>query len=127
MEQMAGRCLGCPWRAVLSATMCQLPWPTGQGDGPLATGLSHRPADLTNRFHTAPGEGDGYLFWRISEGGMVSPFREMESAMPPFKHLNEQDRWTILTYVHHAFHGGFPKSHMEDVEGHEHEAHEHKH
>lgn len=81
---------------------------SGQGNGPAAAGLAHKPADLINNFHEAPGKGDDYLFWRISEGGQVSPFREMQSAMPSFKRLSEQDRWAILTYVHQRFHGGFP-------------------
>ena len=80
---------------------------TGQGNGPAAAGLAHKPADLTNHFHNAPGDGDGYLFWRISEGGQVPPFKGMQSAMPPFKSLSEADRWAILTYVHQRFHGGF--------------------
>ena len=41
----------------------------GKGTGPAASALEHAPADLTNNFHTAPGKGDGYLFWRVSEGG----------------------------------------------------------
>ncbi len=87
----------------------------GRGDGPVAAGLAHKPADLTNHFHNAPGDGDGYLFWRISEGGQVPPFNAMQSAMPSFKHLSEDDRWAILTYVHQRFHGGFPKPHMQEA------------
>ncbi len=84
----------------------------GNGKGPAAAGLAHAPADLTNHFHTAPGQGDAYLFWRVSEGGMVEPFRGMKSAMPPFKTLlSEQEIWDVLTYVHQKFHGGFPDMH----------------
>ena len=102
---------------------------SGKGDGPVAAGLPHQPADLTNHFHTAPGEGDGYLFWRISEGGQVAPFKDMQSAMPPFKHLSEDDRWAILTFVHQRFHGGFPPKHMAENEAHGHgeEGHGHGH
>jgi len=93
----------------------------GKGTGPAAAGLAHPPADLTNHFHTAPGKGDGYLFWRISEGGVVEPFRSMKSAMPAFKaQLSEEQRWDLLTYVHKAFHGDFPEE-LED----EHKAHNH--
>ncbi len=82
---------------------------SGKGDGPAGTALEHAPADLTNHFHSAPGQGDGYLFWRISEGGVVEPFRSQKSAMPPFKSvLSEQQRWEVLSYVHQEFHGGFP-------------------
>lgn len=83
----------------------------GKGRGPAAAGLEHKPADLTNHFHLAPGNGDGYLYWRVSEGGVVEPFRPMKSAMPSFKAiLSETQRWDVLTYIHHKFHGGFPKS-----------------
>jgi hypothetical protein len=50
----------------------------GKGRGPGAAGLPHAPADLTHHFHRAPGDGDAYLFWRVSEGGQVEPFRSME-------------------------------------------------
>jgi mono/diheme cytochrome c family protein len=80
----------------------------GKGTGPGATGLPHVPADLTHHFHRAPGDGDAYLFWRVSEGGQVEPFRSMRSTMPAFKTvLSEDQRWDVLAYVHAQFHGGF--------------------
>ncbi len=79
----------------------------GRGTGPFAKSLEHAPADLTNHFHTAAGKGDQYLYWRISEGGTVAPFVAMNSAMPAFKGmLSESQRWSILTYIHQAFHRG---------------------
>ena len=82
----------------------------GKGNGPVAASLKHPPADLTNHFHTSPGKGDGYLFWRISEGGMVEPFRSQGSAMPAFKSsLSEKERWQVLVYIHQEFHQGFPE------------------
>lgn len=79
----------------------------GRGTGPLAKSLEHAPADLTNHFHTAAGKGDQYLYWRISEGGTVAPFDAMNSAMPAFKGmLSMSQRWSILTYIHQAFHRG---------------------
>ncbi|WP_426417778.1 c-type cytochrome [Aestuariirhabdus sp. LZHN29] len=81
---------------------------SGRGTGPIASGLKHPPADLTNHFHEAPGKGDAYLYWRVSEGGAVEPFASMDSAMPAFKNvLSEQQRWSVLVYVHQAFHKGF--------------------
>lgn len=78
----------------------------GRGDGPLAAGLPHPPADLTRHFHTDR-RGDAYLFWRVSEGGAVEPFRGMGSAMPAFKNtLSEAQRWDVLAYVHAFFHLG---------------------
>jgi len=84
----------------------------GKGSGPAAAGLPHAPADLTHHFHRAPGDGDAYLFWRVSEGGLVEPFRSMQSTMPAFKSvMTEDQRWDVLAYVHARFHEGFmPKS-----------------
>jgi mono/diheme cytochrome c family protein len=84
----------------------------GKGTGPAAKGLPHPPADLTHHFHRAPGDGDAYLFWRVSEGGQVEPFTSMQSVMPAFKSvLSEDQRWDVLAYVHAKFHEGFlPKS-----------------
>ncbi len=83
----------------------------GKGTGPLASSLEHAPADLTNHFHQSPGNGDAYLYWRVSEGGMVEPFVSMKSAMPSFKmNLSEADRWDVLIYVHQTFHKSFLNS-----------------
>jgi mono/diheme cytochrome c family protein len=80
----------------------------GKGTGPVAKGLPHPPADLTHHFHRAPGDGDAYLFWRVSEGGQVEPFKSSQSAMPAFKTiLSEDQRWDVLAYVHAEFHKGF--------------------
>src|SRR5215510_6312556 len=80
----------------------------GKGTGPVAKGLPHPPADLTHHFHRAPGDGDAYLFWRVSEGGQVEPFKSSQSTMPAFKHvLSEGQRWDVLAYVHAEFHKGF--------------------
>ncbi len=82
----------------------------GRGTGPLAASLAHRPADLTNHFHRPPHDGDAYLFWRVSEGGTVEPFRGMGSAMPAFKQvLSEDERWDVLAYVHAFFHLGLAR------------------
>lgn len=82
----------------------------GKGTGPLAASLPHAPADLTNHFHTRPGEGDAYLFWRVSEGGLVEPFKSAQSAMPGFKNnLSAEQRWDVLAYVHTYFHLGLAK------------------
>jgi mono/diheme cytochrome c family protein len=85
----------------------------GRGTGPAAKGLPHPPADLTNHFHNKPGDGDAYLFWRVSEGGMVEPFKSMQSTMPPFKTaLSADQRWDVLAYVHRQFHRGFKSESM---------------
>jgi mono/diheme cytochrome c family protein len=80
----------------------------GRGMGPAAKTLPHAPADLTHHFHMQPGDGDAYLFWRVSEGGTVEPFKSMKSTMPAFKSvLSEDQRWDVLAYVHAQFHKGF--------------------
>ena len=80
----------------------------GKGQGPAAKGLPHAPADLTHHFHRAPGDGDAYLFWRVSEGGQVEPFKSSRSTMPAYKSvLSEEERWDVLAYVHAQFHKGF--------------------
>jgi mono/diheme cytochrome c family protein len=80
----------------------------GKGTGPVAKGLPHPPADLSHHFHRAPGDGDAYLFWRVSEGGQVEPFKSSQSAMPAYKTvLSEDQRWDVLAYVHAQFHKGF--------------------
>ncbi|WP_207062015.1 cytochrome c [Motiliproteus sp. SC1-56] len=82
--------------------------PQGKGKGPIAKALSHPPADLTHHFHHADGRGSAYLFWRVSEGGGVEPFKSRNSAMPAFEQvLSERQRWDVLTYIHQAFHYGF--------------------
>ncbi|GAB4360928.1 MAG: hypothetical protein Kow006_31210 [Gammaproteobacteria bacterium] len=87
----------------------------GRGTGPASNSLSHKPADLTSHFHRGPGMGDGYLFWRVSEGGTVEPFKSSGSAMPAFKSvLSERERWDVLTYVHQLFHRSFSGTHDED-------------
>ena len=98
----------------LFQTHCQLcHGPDGKGTGPGAKGLPHAPADLNNHFHMKPGDGDAYLFWRVSEGGMVEPFKSMKSAMPAFKTvLSEDQRWDVLAYVHDQFHKGFKSETM---------------
>ena len=80
----------------------------GLGTTAFAKTLPHPPADLMHHFHLHPGEGDAYLYWRVSEGGMVEPFKSAGSLMPAFKTLlSEDERWDVLAYVCAAFHRGF--------------------
>jgi mono/diheme cytochrome c family protein len=76
----------------------------GKGKGPGAAGLPQAPADHTLHFYRASGDGDAYLFWRVSEGGQVEPFKSMQSVMPAFKTvLTEDQLWDVLAYVHAKF------------------------
>ncbi|MDX1594896.1 MAG: cytochrome c [Gammaproteobacteria bacterium] len=80
----------------------------GQGTGVAADSLEHPPADLTSHLHSRYGNNDGYLFWRVTKGGTVEPFKSRDSAMPAFENvLTEQQRWDVLAYVHDVYHQGF--------------------
>ena len=66
----------------------------GKGDGPAATSLDPKPQDLVT---IGPSMSDGYLFWRISDGGLQAPF---QSAMPAWKTiLNEEQTWHVVAYL----------------------------
>ncbi len=68
----------------------------GHGDGPGATGLDPKPADLGDH-EMMEMMSDGYLFWRVSKGGAGDPFN---SAMPVWENtLSEDQRWQVITYV----------------------------
>ena len=62
---------------------------SGKGDGAAAAALPPpKPADWTSSKVAA--ETDGELFWKISNG---------RGAMPPWKHLPENDRWDLVNYI----------------------------
>jgi mono/diheme cytochrome c family protein len=70
-------------------TNCQSCHGSGKGDGPAAAALPPpKPADWTSA--KVGKETDGELFWKISNG---------RGAMPPWKHLPENDRWDIVNYI----------------------------
>lgn len=67
---------------------------TGQGDGPAAGGLEPKPRNLAIEQSLLD---DSYLFWRISEGGLMEPFR---SVMPAWKGLlSEEHIWQIISFL----------------------------
>jgi mono/diheme cytochrome c family protein len=67
----------------------------GHGDGPAASALDPAPQNLAN---SQKENSDDYLFWRISEGGMMEPFK---SAMPSWKSvLSEEQIWDIIGFIH---------------------------
>ena len=61
---------------------------SGKGDGVAAAALNPKPADWTSA--RVQSESDGELFWKISNG---------RGAMPPWKHLPENDRWALIQYI----------------------------
>ena len=73
---------------------------TGDGRGPGAVNLQVKPADLTDARMVAEMPGN-YWVWRVSEGGLVEPFRSKGSAMPAWKgELSMGDRWAVIAYSH---------------------------
>ncbi len=62
--------------------------PGGKGDGPAAVALNPKPANWTSK--AVQDESDGELFWKISNG---------RGAMPPWKHLPENDRWSVIHFI----------------------------
>jgi mono/diheme cytochrome c family protein len=72
----------------------------GDGKGPGSANLSLKPADLTDARMVADMPGN-YWFWRVSEGGLVEPFKAKGSAMPAWKgELSVSDRWAVIAYAH---------------------------
>jgi mono/diheme cytochrome c family protein len=67
----------------------------GQGDGAEAVGFSPGPGDLTRA--EIAGTSDGYLFWRITDGGVFEPFK---SNMPAWGTLlSETELWELVSYL----------------------------
>jgi mono/diheme cytochrome c family protein len=63
--------------------------PGGKGNGPAAAALPPpKPADWTSA--RVASETDGEIFWKISNG---------RGAMPPWKHLPENQRWQLVNYI----------------------------
>ncbi len=72
----------------------------GDGKGPGAANLPLKPADLTDAKMVAEMPGN-FWYWRVSEGGLVEPFKSKGSAMPAWKgELSQSDRWAVIAYAH---------------------------
>jgi mono/diheme cytochrome c family protein len=72
----------------------------GRGDGPAAAALPLKPPDLRDQGMVGEMAGN-YWFWRVSEGGLVEPFRSQGSIMPAWKdELSVEDRWAVIAYQH---------------------------
>ena len=62
---------------------------SGKGDGPAAAALPPpKPANWTG--DAVQKQSDGEIFWKISNG---------RGAMPPWKHLPDNERWEIVNYI----------------------------
>lgn len=68
----------------------------GKGDGPGAAGLDPKPATLADGM-MMNSLSDGYLFWRVSKGGMMEPFNSAMIAWDGA--LTEEQRWEVISYV----------------------------
>lgn len=67
---------------------------TGEGDGPAAGGLEPPPKNLAVEIDTLS---DAYLFWRISDGGLMAPFN---SVMPNWRGIMDEEQiWQVITYL----------------------------
>lgn len=66
--------------------------PEGRGDGAAGKGLPIAPGNLRDKDLQAMS--DGYLFFRITEGGAA-----IGSAMPAHKHLTDDQRWQLVAFI----------------------------
>lgn len=67
---------------------------TGEGDGLAGAGLEPEPENLSRNQSNLS---DAYLFWRISEGGLIEPFN---SLMPAWKGLMSDEKiWQVVSYL----------------------------
>jgi mono/diheme cytochrome c family protein len=72
----------------------------GDGKGLAAVSLAVKPGDFTDRKMVGEMAGN-YWVWRVSEGGLVEPFKGRGSAMPAWKgELSMNDRWAVIAYSH---------------------------
>jgi mono/diheme cytochrome c family protein len=69
--------------------------PQGRGDGPTASVLEKKPANLGARIKET-GEKDGEIFWKISEG---HGFMVRWKVTP----LSERERWELVNYIRATF------------------------
>lgn len=68
----------------------------GRGDGPLASHLPVRPANLTQEH--VWGHSDGEMFWWLTSGIAT---RRYGQVMPAFGHaLSDDDRWALIDFIH---------------------------
>ena len=81
-------------KAIYEANCASCHGPSGEGDGPAGSALERRPLNLAANQSEL---GDDYLYWRISEGGMMEPFASM---MPAWRGLlREEQIWQVIAYL----------------------------
>jgi hypothetical protein len=68
----------------------------GDGNGPASGALEPKPSSFADPSRNEM-LSDGYLFWRISEGGLSAPFN---SAMPAWKPIfSEVEIWQLVSFI----------------------------
>jgi len=71
----------------------------GNGQGATKPTFGSLPADFTDRAKIDL-RTPQYLYWRVSEGGQVEPFRSQGSIMPAWKFkLSETERWQVIAFI----------------------------
>lgn len=66
----------------------------GQGDGIAARGMEPPPSNLAVSQSSLS---DAYLYWRISEGGLMEPFN---SLMPAWRGLLDEEKiWQVTSFI----------------------------
>ena len=80
----------------------------GLGDGPSAAALDPAPSPIA---HTSTMLSDGYLYWRIAEGGA-----EFKTTMPAWKDsLTEDEIWALIGYMRVLGSGDFEAVYHEQM------------
>lgn len=67
----------------------------GRGDGSEAVGFNPGPGDLTR--NEIDSLSDGYLFWRVAEGGAIDPFNSLMPAWGSL--LSDTEIWELISYM----------------------------
>jgi mono/diheme cytochrome c family protein len=68
----------------------------GRGDGNAAQGMQPPPGNLSDSAR-ASALSDGYIYWRISEGGAFDPYNSMMPAWGTL--LSETEIWELVSYL----------------------------
>jgi mono/diheme cytochrome c family protein len=68
----------------------------GRGEGDAADGMDPPPGNLANSVRMST-LSDGYLYWRISEGGAFAPYNSMMPAWGTL--LSETEIWELVSYL----------------------------
>ncbi len=86
-------------RAIFFADCVACHGTAGNGQGATSPAFGTHPADFTDRARMQS-LSPQYLFWRVSEGGRVEPFRSQGSIMPAWKYqLTEEQRWQVVAFI----------------------------